>query len=174
MQHLVKAAFCSLILLPAIALAQEIAQPFKVGTFEINGSPEVGIVLQDSVILDLDHANAALEKDATYPAVPMPADMLELIERYDYGLKRRLYEIVNVHTAWRDSGMERPSYVHDVDDVRTLPPIMYPGKILNAAVNFYSHVSEGASEAERREEQRKRLEERGVPYLFLKPSRGAV
>jgi 2-keto-4-pentenoate hydratase/2-oxohepta-3-ene-1,7-dioic acid hydratase in catechol pathway len=51
---------------------------------------------------------------------------------------------------------------------------MYPGKILNAAVNFYSHVSEAATDEERREAQRMRREQRGVPYLFLKPSRGAV
>lgn len=174
MKNTLMACICSLLLLPAVGLTRDIAEPFKVGTFEINGSPEVGIVLRDSVILDLDHANAALEKDATYPAVPMPADMIELIERYDYGLKRRLYEIVNVHADWRASGMERPVYVHDVDEVRTLPPIMYPGKILNAAVNFYSHVDESGSEEERREARRLRREQRGVPYLFLKPSRGAV
>ncbi len=174
MKNALMAGICSLLILPAAALAQDIAEPFKVGTFEINGSPEVGIVLRDSIILDLDHANTALEKHATYPAVPMPADMIELIERYDYGLKRRLYEIVNVHADWRANGMEWPAYVHDVDDVRTLPPIMYPGKILNAAVNFYSHVNESGSEEERREARRLRREERGVPYLFLKPSRGAV
>ena len=174
MKHALMAGICSLLLLPAAALTQEFSRPFKVGTFEINGSPEVGIVLRDSVILDLDLANAALEKDATYPTVPMPADMIELIERYDYGLKRRLYEIVNVHADWRASGMERPAYVHDVDEVRTLPPIMYPGKILNAAVNFYSHVDESGSEEDRQEARRLRREHRGVPYLFLKPSRGAV
>ena len=174
MKNTLMAGICSLLLLPAVGLTQDIAEPFKVGTFEINGSPEVCIVLRDSVILDLDHANAALEKDATYPAVPMPADMIELIERYDYGLKRRLYEIVNLHADWRASGMERPAYVYDVDEVRTLPPIMYPGKILNAAVNFYSHVDESSSEEERREARRLRREQRGVPYLFLKPSRGAV
>lgn len=174
MQHAVKAALCLLILLPAIAVAQEITEPFKVGTFEINGSAEVGIVLFDNRIIELDLANAALEKDAAYPAVPMPADMIELIERYDYGLKRRLYEIVNVHLAWRAQEVPRPDYVHNVENVTTLPPIMYPGKILNAAVNFYSHVSEAGTEEERREARRQRREERGVPYLFLKPSRGAV
>jgi 2-keto-4-pentenoate hydratase/2-oxohepta-3-ene-1,7-dioic acid hydratase in catechol pathway len=165
---------CSLVFLPFAGTAQEISEPFKVGTFEIDGAPEVGIVLQDSFIIELDAANAALEKDSMYPAVPMPADMIELIERYDYGLKRRLYEIVNVHAAWRADGLDRPAYVHDVDAVKTLPPIMYPGKILNAAVNFYSHVSEAATDEERREAQRMRREQRGVPYLFLKPSRGAV
>ena len=134
----------------------------------------MGIVLRDSVIIELNAANAELEKDATYPQIPMPADMLELISRYDYGLKRRLYEIVNHLSARRARGDERPSFVHDVDSVRTLPPIMYPGIILNAAVNFYSHVSEAGTEAERIEARRLRREERGVPYLFIKPSRGAV
>ena len=68
----------------------------------------------------------------------------------------------------------QPLFVHKVADVRTLPPIMYPGIILNAAVNFYSHVDEQGTDAERREARRQRREERGVPYLFIKPSRGAV
>ena len=163
-----------LIALPALAWSQSIAEPFKVGTFEIAGAPTVGIVLRDSVIIELNAANSDLEKDGAYPQIPMPVDMLELISRYDYGLKKRLYEIVNHLSARRSRGDERPSFVHDVDDVRTLPPIMYPGKILNAAVNFYSHVSEAGTEEERVEARRLRREERGVPYLFIKPSRGAV
>ena len=154
---------------------EDIAEPFKVGTFEIGGSPTVALVLRDSLIVDLAAANTALERGGMYPIVPMPADMRELIERYEYGLKRRLYEIVNglaANDALARQG--RPDYVHELDDVRTLPPIMYPGKILNAAVNFYSHVEEAGTEAERREARRQRREERGVPYLFLKPSRGAV
>ena len=163
-----------LITMPALAWSQSIAEPFKVGTFEIDGAPTVGIVLRDSLIVELDAANAELEKDGAYPQIPMPADMVELISRYEYGLKKRLYEIVNHLSARRSRGDERPAFVHDVDDVRTLPPIMYPGIILNAAVNFYSHVSEAGTEEERREARRLRREERGVPYLFIKPSRGAV
>ena len=44
--------------------------------------------------------------------------------------------------------------LHDLADVGTLPPIMYPGKILNAAVNFYSHVNETGSDEERAEARR--------------------
>ena len=77
------------------AAEPEVAESFKVGTFEVEGEPFVGIVLRDRWIVDLNEANAALEKQAIYPQVPAPADMIELIERYDYGLKRRLYEIVN-------------------------------------------------------------------------------
>ena len=117
----------------------------------------------------------ALESDPSYSHVPMPEDTLELIGRWDYGLKYRLFEIVN-HVVGNDllTGNGQADYVYAVADLRTRPPIMFPGKILNAAVNFYSHVSEGATPEERAAEQRRRREERGVPYLFLKPSRGAV
>ena len=151
----------------------EIAEPFKVGTFEIDGEPEVGIVLRDQHIVELDRANRALELNPAYPPIPLPSDMLDLIARYDYGMKQRLYEIVN-HLADNDMiDGNRPDYVHDVEDVHILPPIMYPGKVLNAAVNFYSHVNESGTPDEIREARRQRRENRGVPYLFLKPTRGA-
>jgi len=154
--------------------AQPIAEPFKVGTFEIEGVPRVSLVLRDSLVVDIEAANLALERSPVYPGVPAPADMVELIERYEYGLKRRLYEIVNNLVDHNMLSETRPAYVHDLEDVRTLPPIMYPGKILNAAVNFYSHVNESGNEQERAEARRQRRDNRGVPYLFLKPSRGAV
>ena len=151
-----------------------VAEPFKVGTFEIEGVAQVGIVLRDQYIVELGRANEALERNAVYPAIPLPADMLELISRYEYGMKARLYELVT-HLVENDmiTGA-RPDYVYDLSEVKTLPPIMYPGKILNAAVNFYSHVNETGSEEDRTEARRQRRENRGVPYLFLKPSRGAV
>ena len=163
-------------LAPQAPAGQHVAtEPFKVGTFEIAGEPRLGVVLRDAWVVDARDANHALERDPAYPPFPMPADMLELIERYEYGVKRRLYEIVN-HLAAADALAEnaRPEYVHAVGDVRTLPPILYPGKILNAAVNFYSHVEETGTPEERAEARRQRRENRGVPYLFLKPSRGAV
>ncbi len=166
-----------LLAIPLPAFAQgvpEIAEPFKVGTFEIDGTPTVSLVLRDQLIVEVDAANTALQRDPYYARVQAPADMLELIERYEYGLQRRLYEVVN-HLVENDMlGANRPSWVHDLGDVRTLPPILYPGKILNAAVNFYSHVNETGTEEERAEARRQRRENRGVPYLFLKPSKGAV
>ena len=63
------------------------AEPFKLGTFEIDGPPRVGIVLRDSLIVELNRANAALERDSANPKIPMPADMLDLIGRI---VERRL------------------------------------------------------------------------------------
>ncbi len=168
-----------LALAPAPASAQSaggigIAEPFKVGTFEIAEAPVVALVLRDALVVEIDAANRMLERDPRYPAVPAPADMLDLIARYEYGVGRRLYEIVN-HLAQNE--LIRPdgaAFIHRVADVETLAPILYPGKILNAAVNFYSHVNETGTEEERAEARRQRRENRGVPYLFLKPARGAV
>jgi len=169
------AAFAS----PALVSAQSAmssVEPFKLGTFEINGEGDktIGIVLRDDLVVELDGANQALEQSPDYPAIPMPEDMKELISRYDYGLKYRLYEIVNsVVNNDRLSGRNRADFVHDVDDIRTLPPLM-PGKMLNAAVNFYTHVEEQNTPEGQRAAAEERRAQRGIPYLFIKPVEGAV
>jgi 2-keto-4-pentenoate hydratase/2-oxohepta-3-ene-1,7-dioic acid hydratase in catechol pathway len=150
------------------------AEPFKVGTFEIRGVPHVGLVLRDSLVVDIERANLALQSNPAYVTVASPRDMLELIGQYDYGLKYRLYEIVNYLVANNRLTSSRPDFVYDLKAVRTFPPVMYPGKILNAAVNFYSHVNEAGTPEEQAAARRQRRENRGVPYLFLKPGRGAV
>jgi len=49
-----------------------------------------------------------------------------------------------------------------------------PGKMLNAAVNFYSHVEEGGTLEQQRAAAEERRRTRGVPYLFIKPTEGAI
>jgi 2-keto-4-pentenoate hydratase/2-oxohepta-3-ene-1,7-dioic acid hydratase in catechol pathway len=150
------------------------SEPFKVGTFEIGGRPTVGLVLRDAVIVDIAAANAALEPTPGLDTMAMPEDMLELIERYETDLKPRLYAIVNDLVDGDRLGNGRPNYVYDVETTRILPPIQYPSKIMNAAVNFYTHACEGCSEEELAALMRERRQNRGVPYLFLKPTRGAI
>lgn len=168
------------LLIPGLTFAQSgpvstPSEPFKLGTFRIGGVPKVGVVLQDQYIVDLEVANRDLEANPIYPRVPMPDNMLDLIGQYEYGLKYRLYELV---TRLIDddlvTGSGQADYIYGRDDVHVMAPLQYPGKILNAAVNFYSHVNESGSEEERREAMRQREENRGVPYMFLKPARGAV
>ena len=150
------------------------AEPFKLGTFEVDGLQTIGIVLRDQLIVELDAANEELQRDPAYPNITMPEDMKSLIGQYEYGLKYRLYEIVTdlVNNASLDTDA-RPSFVHDVGDVRTLAPLM-PGKMLNAAVNFYSHVEEANTPEEQRAAAERRRATRGIPYLFIKPTAGAV
>ena len=60
--------------------------PFKLGTFERQGRPFVGIVLRDSVVIYFAAANTAMA-----PAkVTSPTDMKDLIERYNNGVRDRI------------------------------------------------------------------------------------
>jgi 2-keto-4-pentenoate hydratase/2-oxohepta-3-ene-1,7-dioic acid hydratase in catechol pathway len=176
---LAMATMLSLLALPASVLAQPDIQPaetFKVGTFAIGNEQFAGLVMRDdSLIVDLVEANKALEMMPQYVGVDMPGDVLSLIEGYEYGLKYRVYEIVNALVAsGLLSGNNRPDYIHAVEDVDIRAPIQYPSKIMNAAVNFYTHACEGCTEEQLAQRTRERRENRGVPYLFLKPTRGAV
>lgn len=167
------------IAIPGRLMAQpniEPAEPYKVGTFAVGYEQFVGLVMRDdSTIVDLAEANKAMELLPQYSPVDMPNDMLGLIEGYEYGLKYRVYEIVNwMVEEGQLSGRDRPAYVYPVGDVDIRAPIQYPSKIMNAAVNFYTHACEGCTEEELAERTRQRQENRGVPYLFLKPTRGAI
>ena len=174
-------ALVLMVALPGTALLQaqtvlpvEAAEPFKVGTFEIEGAPRVALVLRDTLVVDIEPANRALQSNPGYVPLAAPRDMLELIGQYDYGLKYRLYEIVNDLVANNRLGTNRPDFVHELTAVRTLAPILYPSKLMNAAVNFYTHACEGCTEEELQARTRERQENRGVPYLFLKPTRGVI
>jgi 2-keto-4-pentenoate hydratase/2-oxohepta-3-ene-1,7-dioic acid hydratase in catechol pathway len=159
----------------AAAQATTSAEPFAVGTFAFNGQEGLGLVLRQQLIVELNAANNNFQIEPGVAKMPMPEDMLQLIGLYEYGLKFRLYEIVNhlVNTKQLDA-QPRPGFIHDVKSVRTLAPIRYPGKILNAAGNFYTHTCEGCTPQQQAENDKKLRANRGVPYLFLKPGRGAV
>ena len=159
-----------------LAQASESVEPFKVGTFAINDVPTVGLVMRDDqLIVELERANRAMELHPQYAKMEMPEDMLELIEKYDYGLKFRIYEIVNWMAAENLlTSNNRPGWIHPVDGVDIMAPIQYPSKVMNAAVNFYTHACEGCNDDELARRTRERQENRGVPYLFLKPTRGAI
>ena len=114
--------------------------PFKLGTFELNGRNFVGVVIKDSAVIDLTEASAALK---TPPAkVPMPTDMKDLIARYDNGVRARIGEIL-ANTKQLEAG-GKPTFVHPLKSVKTLPPIMYPSTMLNVAVNYRAHAAEMA------------------------------
>ena len=118
----------------ALAFAQEAPTPFKLGTFERQGRPFVGIVLRESVVIDFTAAHAAIRTPAS--TVTAPTDMKDLIVRYDQGLRTRIVEIVRTVTA---AATARPAYVYDLTALKVLPPIMYPRTLLNVAVNYREH-----------------------------------
>ena len=162
----------ALLAAPALAAAQgsaaQSAEPFKVGTFSTGASPWVGVVLRDRFVIDLSQANAALEKSRSFPRRAMPADIVALINDYESGLKGRIYAIVNDVVQSNALTGTRPAYVREVTQVKTHAPIPRPRMIMNTAVNFYSHIAEGAPPEQRAQQIAARKANRGVPYMFLK------
>ena len=163
-------------LFTASAQSMKSVQPFKVGTFAINDVLTVGLVMHnDELIVDLAAANRAIELLPQYSKVNIPDNMIGLISQYEYGLKYRIYEIVNWLVAEGQlNDSNKSSYIHPVGSVDIMAPVQYPSKLMNAAVNFYSHACEGCTPEELAAQTRERQEKRGVPYLFLKPTRGAI
>jgi 2-keto-4-pentenoate hydratase/2-oxohepta-3-ene-1,7-dioic acid hydratase in catechol pathway len=115
--------------------AQAAATPFKLGTFERQGRAFVGIVLNESRVIDFTAAHAV--NNPTSSVAP-PTDMKDLIARYDSGLRARILDLI------RAAGEGRPAYVHELSSLKILPPIIYPTTMLNVAVNYREHDLEMA------------------------------
>src|SRR5256712_223034 len=154
--------------------------PFKLGTFEIRARTFVGIVLRDSVVVDFAAASRAITPASK---VALPADMKDLIARYDSGLRDRIIQVVQNVNARTGA---RPAYVYELTALKTMPPIMYPTTMLNVAVNYTEHGAEmAARDGSRAAEtpqgsalpgtksapgiwERKPADTRWNPYMFLK------
>jgi 2-keto-4-pentenoate hydratase/2-oxohepta-3-ene-1,7-dioic acid hydratase in catechol pathway len=156
------------------------AVPFKVGTFEREaGRAFVGLVLRDTQVVDIVQANAAHEAaNASAPKLAPPADMTQLIARYDAEWKGRLAAIARDVSAARSA----PAYAFPLEGLRIRPPVR-PSLILNAGGNYAEH-SEGIAAQQRRQGQaaappseartapgiweRPAGDARDNPYLFIK------
>lgn len=108
--------------------------PFKLGTFSSGPDTFVGVVLDESVVIDLSTAGEAL-------GFAPPADMKALIAGYATGVRDRIRETIGVV----ETEATRPAWVHDLTAVTIRPPIMYPTTMLNTAVNYAEHDIEMAA-----------------------------
>jgi 2,4-diketo-3-deoxy-L-fuconate hydrolase len=115
------AAACAATAIVSSQSVQPSTTPFKLGTFAQGNRTFVGLVLNDSVVIDLSKADPAI-----------PADLKAVLERYD-ALRGRLASIA----------ASRPDGAYDIKALKTLPPVM-PQNILNAAVNYTEHAQEMA------------------------------
>ena len=162
----IAAALC----LPNLVAAQ--GQPFKLGTFEEDGREFVGLVVDDSIVVDISQAAGAMR--GNYPE--MPADMHEMIARYD-DLRPLLGEMAEAAAGGSDA-----AYIKTLDDIDIRPPII-PNIIFNAAANYSAHAAEMARrDGSWTEEQvnvpdpipgiweRESDDRRQNPYIFLKMS----
>jgi 2-keto-4-pentenoate hydratase/2-oxohepta-3-ene-1,7-dioic acid hydratase in catechol pathway len=114
-------------------LTAQATAPYKLGTFQRNNQNFLGIVV-DNTVIDLASANTATPGTR----ITAPADMKELIARYDTGVRERIGAIVRAVNA----APARPAFVYTLSAVKTMPPIMYPAVMLNAAVNYREHGAE--------------------------------
>lgn len=118
--------------MPSPVLAQDVV-PFKLGTFEDGGGAWLGLVLDDSLVVNIAEANAALDGDGP----DIPADMTALIVAYDE-LAPRLRAIAAAAASDPDA-----AYISNRGDITVLPPIR-PHIIYNAAANYALHAAEMA------------------------------
>jgi 2-keto-4-pentenoate hydratase/2-oxohepta-3-ene-1,7-dioic acid hydratase in catechol pathway len=156
--------------------------PFKLGTFETGGRTFVGLVRSDNAVVDIAAANAVLEKShAAWPKLRPPADMKDLIARYETGgLKARLHAMASEPATG--------PFVHALKAIKVRPPIVYPETMLNAAVNYTEHDTEMAGRTAAPAPAapanpprsapglwvRRPDDTRQNPYLFLKPRTAVI
>jgi 2-keto-4-pentenoate hydratase/2-oxohepta-3-ene-1,7-dioic acid hydratase in catechol pathway len=141
--------------------------PFKLGTFERDGRAFVGLVLGDTRVVDVAQANAAHESaNASAPRLTAPADMTQLIARYESDWKPRLQAIARTVT----SAGSPPAYAYTLDSLKVRPPVR-PSLILNAGGNYAEH-SEGIAAQQRRQGQADapRSEARTAPGIWERPA----
>jgi 2-keto-4-pentenoate hydratase/2-oxohepta-3-ene-1,7-dioic acid hydratase in catechol pathway len=121
----------------AAAAADEGGTPFKLGTFAVHGRELVGLVLQDKRVLDIAAANKAFERRHPKAAkIAAPADMKELIARYERDLGPRLRELAAANVSAQPGSA---SYVYALEALEIRPPVR-PAVILNAGANYPAHA----------------------------------
>jgi len=150
--------------------------PFKLGTFERQGRVLLGLVLEDRRVIDIAAANAALQKKhPEWKTLAAPADMKELIARYDQGWRQRLQALAQ----------EGAGAAADLASLKVRPPITDPETMLNAAVNYVEHGNEiqrgaatpapsGPPQPAPGIWQWRADDPRQNPYLFLKPRTAVI
>jgi 2-keto-4-pentenoate hydratase/2-oxohepta-3-ene-1,7-dioic acid hydratase in catechol pathway len=113
--------------------------PYKLGRFQQGQRTFIGVVLNDSLVIDLAQANQAYEKEnPTAAKVTLPGNMRQLLADFDTGGVRTRVGAIAAAAAAR-----RPAGAMDVTSLKTLPPVI-PQNILNAAVNYVEHGQEMA------------------------------
>ena len=90
--------------LAGVFVGAQAPTPYKLGTFQRQGTTFVGVVIRDAQVINLQVANAAVTNGNRIIA---PTDMKDLIARYDTGVRQRIAEIVSAVAIAKT----RPAYV---------------------------------------------------------------
>src|SRR5947207_8315406 len=119
------------------AISNKPDTPFKLATFEAQGSLHVGLT-SGNRLLDAAGASAHLTRSAGLPEVRVPREMRELIDAYDR-VSPRLYQIANY---FRDAKADGLPFAFDAANVSIKAPIKYPYNVLCIAANYRLHAGE--------------------------------
>lgn len=107
--------------------AQETLEPYKLGMFRQGTRTFAGIVVRDTLVLDLSRAG-----------VKAPATVHELIASWDQPTADRFAKLA------AEARQKTPPYALQLSQVRVLPPITEPRSMLMAARNYDEHAQEMA------------------------------
>ena len=135
--------------------------PFKLATFEARKT-RVGMALGDRM-LDLNGANAYVEKQLGLPAMRLPMEMRELIEQYP-ALSKRMYQIANY---LKDRKADGQAFAFSLDRVAIKAPIKYPYNLMNMAANYWTHAREMGVNKDVDQD-------RDDPFIFAKSPRSCI
>ena len=120
-------AALSLAVLTALVDAQENPEPYKLGMFREGTRTFAGMVVRDTLVLDLSRAG-----------VKAPATVHELIASWDQPTADRFAKLA------AEARQTTPPYALQLSQVRVLPPITEPRSRLMAARNYDEHAQEMA------------------------------
>ena len=96
----------------------------RLATFEVKGASRIGMLADDdpSLLIDVSSANS------------IPSDLMAVVASGDV-VRGPLEQL-------RTRGVQGQRKTVRVDDVRLLPPLLRPGKLLCLAGNYRKHIAE--------------------------------
>jgi 2-keto-4-pentenoate hydratase/2-oxohepta-3-ene-1,7-dioic acid hydratase in catechol pathway len=109
----------------AHTFGQAATEPYKLGMFRQGDRTFVGLVLKDSVVIELAKAG-----------ITTPPSLKELIASWDAATGNRIGQVASA------AAKQTPAYALQLSAVKTLPPITNPSAMLNMAVNYQEHANE--------------------------------
>jgi len=158
----------SVIVVSGLASATAAAQisampkaPFKLATYASGGEDRIAMLV-DGWLVDIEQANAFMERETGAAAVELPGDMRTLIEESGT-TKPRLFQIAN----YLAGKVEDLGFAFRPEDVTIRAPIKYPWNLLAAGQNYRAHAVElgGSADID---------PDRDDPFLFLKSPRSTI
>ena len=128
----------------------------KLVTYANDSGPRAGLLDGDH-IYDLQDAADAFTAQAGAAGAKLPNDVKALLELGDVGLGQARRVL-----AFAQEQGGAASFAHAAGDVKLLPPITRPDKVICLAGNFADHIREGGDEPPEKSQQ--------TPRYFWKPN----